>query len=1250
MSYNTSRIIDFLAGPNLNLTEFWQYYLSNSELGKIELDKEINSLLPSSLVATEEDRRSLLILALGSDSSILRNLNFSGAVDKFCPLMIEKLKEDGKSESGKEALWALLEVVYTKVGDEKKPLIMSLKPKVYKELAGKTSKEKANFLINQLQPREALCSLIFYLNNYWFDGSHGNPAILINTLHKDLFFAAQELWNSNKHEQAQQILEKLAEYHSAFGQEWSEVKEIVEFLISQGKDFDAVMDHLIKCRKLYKDAISDIQTHQLIKARQKFVELNAFQPHYPNISVRIQKLKDENENQVYRLQKIIDAAQAGFIYDEHLPWGEQGYPYQIGRALGIKPDSTIDEINTILSSNPKISPEQPTGLEQLQKEEQRLFTDVFLYPFCPSEKTALSIVDNFLETGYWPLPEEIIREYGSEGAMLLLLMEKPQQAADYWREQLRNQPLEGKWSHCLGLFYLGQTYADPDRASENWQRAISHWAMAMADTVYWTVWGRGRSKQYGRDFTFAYITDLSSKIQDRLESLITEQSSELLITLKVEFQAVRLSKALGGISFGEGKLAWFGPLWMSQYGFEEALSRHLASVVPDQSMMNPSLGEVSPEAALCYLRCLFSPLQTAAVQLLDLKPNPDLAIDALEKSDYKQAIKDEGDYTAYTAYYKFGSPRRRIREDALYLEIEAHFRLARAQIKNARILNSTILAKEWQTLLNLAQQTNHPASIRERLRKTVLDETILANIDKGGLDAAIELLQFSLGKLTPEKIEEQLLKNQLADLLGNRGAYRLEQDIVGAEADWRWALTLNPHFHAVRVQLANLWLAQANLVVYSDRFLALDYVRRTDELIKEGQQYLGYEYASLLETLAKFRENLIGQSSSSMTSSVAAPENWQLPPIGDISEANKFYSQGIQDMREGKPDVALARFASALELVSNDSEIQTAAANALLATAWKLNNEGKQQEGLEQVRQWMIRLPMQTQRLQRQLEFLERWPDIQLCLKANEKLVYEVQDYKEIIIPFGGKNVDTVPVYARIEAADLCLTAPLPPLLESEMETSLSNLLRASRRICLFKFACDEKMNFFIKGLVPFSQLSNDWFLLAVYEISDFADIAREQMIKFDKLQEWFREMRATRTKVFSENYHDLTRVLIEKFGNKSNYRVNCTSSENCTISGPFGSVEMEAAKDGIHLATRLGSLRKADSRKTALTELARLNATQASKLSLDTNDNNLIWLSVEKPYFKDDSAVTEGFNLLIEQRKDLLTKLQPYLMERGHG
>lgn len=88
------------------------------------VSKELIDLL-SPLMRHENDRHALLTLALGHNASILQRITWSGPVETFILEMVGILADYGEIESGKQALWALLETARKRVGiDQQKRIDM----------------------------------------------------------------------------------------------------------------------------------------------------------------------------------------------------------------------------------------------------------------------------------------------------------------------------------------------------------------------------------------------------------------------------------------------------------------------------------------------------------------------------------------------------------------------------------------------------------------------------------------------------------------------------------------------------------------------------------------------------------------------------------------------------------------------------------------------------------------------------------------------------------------------------------------------------------------------------------------------------------------------------------------------------------------------------------------------------------------------------------------------------------------------
>jgi TolA-binding protein len=109
----------------------------------VRLDRyTINELveLLKPFLEDERSRRPFLFVALGNDVPVVQRIIWSGSVATFIPDMVEKLADYGEVESGRQALWALLEYVRSQAGvdvrqriDKLRPLINS-RPKSMDEL------------------------------------------------------------------------------------------------------------------------------------------------------------------------------------------------------------------------------------------------------------------------------------------------------------------------------------------------------------------------------------------------------------------------------------------------------------------------------------------------------------------------------------------------------------------------------------------------------------------------------------------------------------------------------------------------------------------------------------------------------------------------------------------------------------------------------------------------------------------------------------------------------------------------------------------------------------------------------------------------------------------------------------------------------------------------------------------------------------------------------------------------------------
>lgn len=88
--------------------------------------KDLIDLL-SPFVTSELDRRSLVVQALGSQSSLLQRIDWTGNTAGFVVELVTCLSEYGEIESGKSALWVVLETVREQVGLDRQRRIDQLR-------------------------------------------------------------------------------------------------------------------------------------------------------------------------------------------------------------------------------------------------------------------------------------------------------------------------------------------------------------------------------------------------------------------------------------------------------------------------------------------------------------------------------------------------------------------------------------------------------------------------------------------------------------------------------------------------------------------------------------------------------------------------------------------------------------------------------------------------------------------------------------------------------------------------------------------------------------------------------------------------------------------------------------------------------------------------------------------------------------------------------------------------------------------
>ncbi|MGD2086285.1 MAG: hypothetical protein PVH61_08890 [Candidatus Aminicenantes bacterium] len=1172
----------------------------------------------------------------------------------------------------------------------------------YVNLEGDRPYDKSMGLVKIMKKLGYLAYLIFYLKQWWIKDIKGDDNIFHqNEMPNQLCIAGQELWLKEDHRyMAINLFDFISKIHGDFKKEWQETKSALEGAPSLGplkKDnednffnLDEFIGHLKNCRGLYNEATHYRESRNFKLSRNTYLQLEKKQPNYSDTRKWLKIF--ENEEEIRKLQTLIDTQESGFAYDYRVPW-ETVHPYRLFRELGapIKPASSNEtvrkELQKLKERDGGVSKDKREILEKLVKNtDDRLLVDAFIYPVCPSEETVSSLIDTFFQAGYFPPPETIRTKYPSEAAVLLVFLEKHQEAEDIWKKALYDQPFDGHPVHCLGLLYLGLAYSKADirieKRVEYWQAAIAHWAVALANTAYWMKWGRQRFGEYKTNFVPASIKTLMDNIRSYLNRLLdtnfdfgkemVEQSKKLKLQLNIEFKAVHLSTAMGGISLGEGRFARFGPLWMKVYALDDAVAKYIAHCVPRHCNFtgNRFSGNSTPEETLRRLRWYFSYLSIPAILVEGPEPNPAEALKILEK-DRKQEpdchqnncpVHGKTKYPLQVqcpfenqfksqnpAYKKYKEKLVEIMcEDALQLAILAHSELAKIYIRTKESDNLEKVKNQWKEILQLANHSKNPENVREGFCTMVLEVANPITKDEAGLDAAIKITEIGCNLIATS----QALKTHLAELLYQRGLKKIsDEDVDGAEANLRRALQIAPHLNPVRINLATLLGNQSILIIKRDPFLAQDYLRQAEELIEEGQKnYKGYDYSKQREFIDEMKVVLTGVKNEAadeedMSEQKPSKEFEKKPePTGKTSDTTWLFSQGIKELGEGKPDIALNTFEQALGIAPDDKEVQAIIPKALMEQAMLLTEDNRHEEALNLVKSWLHqdRLPTQKKRLERQLKFLEWWPYTQPCLEDSEDFIYKIDDYQEVQLWFPDKihNNEFLCVYIQVEEDYLSLNTLIPLLPDAEKETGLLHLLQVSGDT-MFKLSNSDKSELSLSCWVPFRLLAPGWFQQTAFDLFQFSDITSHLVLNREALSAQFLNIK---DKVKKQDYQHQVPVpasarVLKKICTRR--KLKCYEAlTDCQYQVEEGRFEVNIQANGIRFFTILGPLNPTPDRKAALIKLVNHNSSHKQcKLALDDNLN--VVLSIEFPYL-DERAVSDALDLLGKKSlelKPVLTK-----------
>ncbi len=1160
-------------------------------------------------------------------------------------------------------------------------------------------------LIGELDNAGFFADFVIHLINFWFEEVKGaKKEVKDIPLHKDLCLAAQEIWGEEEQnpgiktklrELAQQAFNRLSKLDRAFGTEWKEagngtaLEKVEKF--EPHRNLEDLTTFFKESREQYQRAQKYIDELQLLEARETFFQLDNQFHGYSNTSDWVKRL--EKETEVRGMQTLIDSRESGFVYDDRLPWAT-AYPYRLFRQLNspITPDSSMnqvrEEFQRLRKQKGGISEENRDILETLAiGEVERLFVDAFYYPVRPTEKTILAVTKKFIKTGKLPTPRVIKTQYPREAAILLFLLGHHREAEETWKKEHIKQPLEGSSAHGLGLFYLGNAYDaagnDPQKRVSYWRAAIAHWAVVLANTAYWVKWGNERFQRYGADFVFAAVSALKSKIKLFLDDLLelnqekdnpfAGDTKELKLAMEIEFRAVYLTHTVGGIQIGEGRAAWFGPLWMSAYQMQGALAGHIAS-------LQPLPGQESLHENFIRLRRYFSHLGTPAIRLEGADPDPEESLNllyqpGLPKKDCGDALCpvhgkqkfplqvhcrawEEFDYRN-PAYKALDKPVTRMCEDALDLAVAAHWTLAKKYILEEKLKQPELVEEQWKKLLKTAGYGQNPANIRQWLRGKVLAGTTPIPEEMDALDAAIKIIEMCLNALSEsytglheddraaESEKDNQLEKRLAELLSHRGMKKLEQEnISSAEVSLKKALSLAPHIHSIRINLALLLMGKSVSVMHRDLFQSQEFLRQADGLIKTGKnKYKGFDYRELQEQLAEIRQNLslktnIDNTGNGKKKVNAEPvKKKQSPPPPVTSELAKNYAKGIRELREGRPGIALGTFEKALTEAPEDYEIQKIIPTALMEYALKLCGQDRHDEALELVNQWLQsqRLPSQENQLMEQQQFLKWWPELFICLDDAKDLNYTIYEYRQVHLfplpPYTGHEFQFVKV--TVEGDCLMFDSLLPPIPDTEKTTALLNLLQASDDT-MFKLVYSEKPQLALKWSVPFPLITPGWFNQTAVDLFEFSNMTVEEILDNERITRQFREIEArSHQRHPGEHLSQSAKILKKVCGQRE---LQCDDLTDVHYEVHNRGIEIKIQGNGTRFYTSLGTLRQRTKPRTKYKDMVEFNTRrQQCKLSLDKEMNVIYTIPLPR---LDESSASAAVELLEKYRDEMKTAL----------
>lgn len=1057
-----------------------------------------------------------------------------------------------------------------------------------------------------------------------------------------------------QHEGAQQLLGQLQRYKKLYesaNQSFSEHRydEAWEAYCALAQDAPGYqdgqkkLDLLEKWRALYADGLSHVAAREWAEASHSLAKLAQQQPDYRDVGSLL--------THVQHVMAVQSALQSPLVNDPLLSWEQGGCPYaslqthdaHMTSAASMK---QIQDALYALQAEGTLPPETRAAWDELRSTDRRLFVDAYLYRVPQADKVVEFIEAAVAQDRQFPSADKLASAFAEAAPVVLLLVGQRDEAVEKWRARQRERPRSGAWAHALAVCCLANACQAErvhrvDAALAEWRKALAQFALAVNDRNYWREWGRERSETYGRPVLPSLTEELGQKIESDLLRRLLQRAGhyaqqghgdlaaryrQLEIDFKAELSAVQLLKGRGGLSLATGRQAWFGPLFLDwEPDFAQDLAHYCAELSQQPGDVVSSLLEGKPaESTIRRLRCYFSSLKYAAVLLEIVPPNPTGALEQLTHANCGKCPKTCKDkactlHHASTslarlccpscsnfnprnpAYVRLPEPGQALRQDACYLAVQAHLRLAAARMEGDEKTPLESITSEWQLALELARDWGGESDVREDMRQTLLMGTsrlvghwLTQHDDTCYIDRAIALLDYAYQSLGQDKA----IVAKLAELLTDRGIYQANRDKHReAKADLERAYTLmRSPTDRTRDNYATALILVAQDTARHDRPGARQLLDQAARLIHEGQQLRPdyAEYARTEQLLEMARRDIEGQPVIPPAEDLLQELTQLLGPADkqkDTMEA--LVTQGITLRQRGDLPAALEILERAWQQAPHRIDVQEELVATLAQRVEQLEAEGAYGQGTDLIATWRERLA-DTPKMILRLNFAKWSPRLKRDLEQIGFFYH--MGPQEFMLPFDADILGTVMVRLTAEEELLKLVAPLPlPSLDDE--AVLSNLLQVTGDLGFYKVCSFETASLALAACVPLPGLPVNRLELLARALSRYADISPVSLSQIGALRDHvgrvreINQMDALRLNLPSQDLRP-----VQTFAKARGWRWG-QAENGANLFGPPGTSgeqalpwRVKADFDAISLEADLGYLRAGGNQLGLLQRLLRLN------------------------------------------------------------